>query len=283
MRIKCWGSRGAIPVSGEEFLKYGGDTTCIEIRTKNDAAVIIDAGTGIRKLGNRLVTEKRNHIHLIFTHAHIDHLLGFPFFKPIYLKGTHIDTYGCPIAQRSIKDILAGSMTPPYFPISLESVNATVTYNEVCENSLEPFNVDSLRVSPILLSHPNQGIGYKFEEDGKSFVFLTDNELTFKHPGGLDYNDYLEFSKNCDLLIHDAEFTEEEYRKTRTWGHSVYNDALRLALEANAKQFGLFHHNQERSDEALDGIVDKCNQVVKEHGSQLECFALSAGGEIDLA
>ena len=124
MIIRCWGARGSIPVSGKEFEKYGGDTTCIEIRTTDDEIVIVDAGTGIRRLGNRLKEEKSNHYHLIFTHSHWDHLLGFPFFKPIYFENTHIDVYGCRFAQRSIKNILANTMQPPFFPVKLDDIKA---------------------------------------------------------------------------------------------------------------------------------------------------------------
>ena len=128
----------------------------------------------------------------------------------------------------------------------------------------------------------DRGIGYKFTEGEKSFVFLTDNELAFKHPGGLDYKDYLDFVTETDLLIHDAEFTAEEYKKTKTWGHSVYTDALKLALEAKVKRFGLFHHNQERTDDAVDKIVDHCRNIVKDNNTALDCFAVTEGMEINL-
>jgi phosphoribosyl 1,2-cyclic phosphodiesterase len=134
----------------------------------------------------------------------------------------------------------------------------------------------------VQLSHPNQGIGYKFIEDGKSFVFLTDNELGLRHPGGEEFRDYLRFSEGADLLVHDAEFTEEQYRLTKGWGHSPYADALRLALDAKARQFGLFHHNQDRSDAELDRIVEDCRRIVKEENSHLLCYAMEAGREIVL-
>lgn len=279
MIITCWGARGSIPVSGREYLKYGGSTTCIEIRTKNDEVIIIDAGSGIRKLGKKLLEEDRKKYSLIFTHAHWDHILGFPFFKPIYIKGTYIDMFGCPFAQESIKQMISRTMTYPNFPVNFEDINAEISYHGECEDS---FSINSMVVTPILLSHPNQGIGYKFVEDNKCFVFLTDNELTFRHPGGLDYQDYLNFSLNADLLIHDSEFTEGEYRVTKAWGHSVYNDALKLALEAKVKNFGLFHHNQERTDEALDKIVEDCQRIIADSNASLECFALYEGMEIKL-
>lgn len=279
MVIKCWGARGSIPVCGKEYLTYGGDTTCLEIRTSNDDIVIIDTGSGIRKLGNELLNKNRYKYHIIFTHAHMDHLLGFPFFKPIYIKGTYIDIYGCPFAQKSIQEMLSSTIHPPYFPVDFKDIKSEILYHGACENR---FSINSLEVTPILLSHPNQGIGYKFVEEKKCFVFLTDNELTFKHPGGLDYQDYLSFSTNADLLIHDAEFTEEEYKTTKKWGHSVYKDALRLALEGKVKRFGLFHHNPERTDSALDKMVQECKHIIDSQASRLECFALYGGMEIKL-
>jgi len=139
-----------------------------------------------------------------------------------------------------------------------------------------------MSITPTPLSHPNQGVGYKFTEEGKSFVFLTDNELTFKHPGGADFQDYRDFSAGADLLVHDAEFTEGDYKKTKTWGHSVYRDALRLALEARVGKFGLFHHNQERSDKGIDEIVADCRKIVSSRNEKLECFAIHQGMEIEL-
>lgn len=279
MIITCWGARGSIPVSGDEYIKYGGDTTCLEIRTKDDEIIIIDAGSGIRRLGNRLVSEKRFQYTMLFTHAHWDHIMGFPFFSPIYSKKTRITMFGCPCAQASVKDMISKIMAPPNFPVNFENIRADITYHEACEVL---FTLNSLTVTPIPLSHPNQGVGYKFVEDGKSFIFLTDNELTFQHPGGADFEDYRDFSADADLLIHDAEYTEEEYKKTRTWGHSVYKDALKLALDARVQKFGLFHHNQERSDEGIDEMLADCRKTVTSNNTSLECFALRQGMEIKL-
>jgi phosphoribosyl 1,2-cyclic phosphodiesterase len=279
MIIRCWGARGSIPVSGKQYLNYGGDTTCIEIRTKNDDIIIIDAGSGIRRLGNKLLDEKRFQYTMIFTHAHWDHIMGFPFFKPIYFKKTRITMLGCPFAQSSVQQMISKIMAPPNFPVPFENVRSDITYHILCEN---PFHINSVTVTPIAMSHPNQGMGYKFTEDDKSFIFLTDNELGFKHPGGLDYQDYLEFSKGVDLLIHDAEYKEEEYKKTKAWGHSLYKDALKLAIESGVEKFGLFHHNQERFDQDVDKIVEDCRRTIKDSQVSLECFALYQGMEIKL-
>ena len=275
MLIRCWGARGSIPVSGWQFLWYGGDTPCIEVRTKDDDIVIIDAGSGIRRLGNRLLAEGRYEYTMIFTHVHWDHVMGFPYFKPIYNRGTHIRFFGSPSAQDSVKNLISGIMAPPNFPVKFEDITAEIDYQEVRRS---PIQIGSMTITPIPLSHPNQGMGYRLDEEGKSFVFLTDNELTYRHPGGMAYEDYREFAKGADLLVHDAEYRTEEYRLTRTWGHSVYTDALHLALDAGVRRLGLYHHNQERTDQDLEEMVEDCRREVA--GRLLSCFAVRQDMEI---
>ncbi|MEW6334963.1 MAG: MBL fold metallo-hydrolase [Thermodesulfobacteriota bacterium] len=277
MLVRCWGARGSIAVSGEPYLKYGGDTPCIEIRTADDRIVIIDAGSGIRRLGNRLTAEGRLDFAMIFTHAHWDHLMGFPFFKPIYRRETHIAMYGCPFSRESVREMISRIMAPPNFPVSYDDILADITYQESCG---EAFSIGDLRVTSIPLSHPNQGMGYRFEQKGKSFVFLTDNELSYRHPGGMAYEDYVAFAGKTDLLIHDAEFLPGDYPQTRTWGHSVFTDALRLALDAGVSRFGLFHHNQDRTDGDMDEMVAECRKIAS--GRPLECFAVRQDMEITI-
>ncbi|KWT83452.1 MBL fold metallo-hydrolase [Candidatus Magnetominusculus xianensis] len=279
MIIKCWGARGSIPVSGRDYLKYGGDTTCIEIRTKDDNIIIIDTGSGIRELGKKVFEEKRDRFSILFTHFHWDHIMGFPFFRPINNEGTSIDFYGCAFDQGSIEEMISKTMVSPHFPVNFNEVKAKFSYVTVCSTS---FHIGSVAVTPIMLSHPNKGLGYKFVEDGKVFLFITDNELTYKHPGGLDFEDYREFCSNADLLMHDSEYVEEEYEAKRTWGHSIYNDALRLAMESGVKSFGLYHHNQNRTDDAQDAIVGECQRIIAEKKSALNCFAVYQGMVIAL-
>ncbi|MBN2123411.1 MAG: MBL fold metallo-hydrolase [Deltaproteobacteria bacterium] len=279
MRIRCWGSRGSIPVSGKDYIRYGGDTTCMEIRSKNDEIIIVDAGTGIRRLGNLLAEEDRYVFDLLFTHAHWDHLMGFPFFKPLYSERTHMRLQGCPFAQKFVETMLNKVMSPPNFPVSYGDIGAHVEYEPVCPEFME---IDSITVIPIPLSHPNQGTGFKFIEDGRSFVFLTDNELDFRHRGGLTFEEYRRFAEDADLLIHDAEYTSEDYLSTRQWGHSLFTSALELALSSGVKRFGLFHLNQERKDREVDWMVDRCRETVAKRGGDLECFAVGADMSFEL-
>jgi ribonuclease BN (tRNA processing enzyme) len=210
---------------------------------------------------------------MIFTHAHWDHLMGFPFFKPIYFDKTRIRMQGCPFAQKFIEVMLNKVMSPPNFPVAYEEIKAKIEYFPECP---EYFEIGTTTVIHIRLSHPNQGNGYKFVEDGRTFVFLTDNELDFTHRGGLSFEDYKKFSKGADLLIHDAEYTEEEYKTNIKWGHTKYTTALELAIQSEVKQFGLFHLNQDRTDIEMDRIIDRCREIIKERGSSLECFAVGS-------
>ncbi|MDZ4165558.1 MAG: MBL fold metallo-hydrolase [Smithellaceae bacterium] len=279
MLIRCWGARGSIPVSGPEYLKYGGDTTCIEIRTRGGDIVIIDAGSGIRRLGGMLMREGQKTFSLLFTHAHWDHLLGFPFFKPIYCESTRITIYGCAYMEDSVKSIISPTMKPPNFPVHYEDISARIAYHDSCGTN---FKIGSLQIFSIPLSHPNQGVGYKFVEDGRSMVFLTDNELGHRHEGGLGPDDYADFSKGADLLIHDAEYSRDVYRERITWGHSSYEDALALAIRAGVKKLGLIHHNQESSDDKIDSFMEDCGRLIRESGAALSCFPLYQGWELEL-
>jgi phosphoribosyl 1,2-cyclic phosphodiesterase len=275
MIIRCWGSRGSIPVDGNEYARYGGETTCIEVRGKNGEVIVIDAGSGIRTLGHKLVQEKVNRIHLLFTHAHWDHLLGFPFFRPLFRHSVTMKIFGNPLNKPSFRSIIEGLMTEPYFPITLDDndIKAKLIFKDI---TTRPFSIGSIKIRPILLNHPkNSGLGYRFEESGTSFVFLTDNELGFHHAGGRSFEEYVNFSRDADLLIHDAEYDQSDYETSRSWGHSLYTDAVQLGIEAGVKRLGLFHHNNMRTDAKIDAMVKKAQRIIENKKSDVRCFAVS--------
>ncbi|MBP7340911.1 MAG: MBL fold metallo-hydrolase [Smithellaceae bacterium] len=279
MIIRCWGARGSIPTSGKQYLRYGGNTTCLEIRNNRNDILLVDAGSGIREAGNAFLAEGRQDFTLLLTHAHWDHIMGFPFFKPLYHHDTRITVWGCTFAQESIRDMLARVMTAPYFPIKYDDVHARISYEDICA---ETYAFGDMMITPVALSHPNQGTGFKFSENGRSFVFLTDNELGLRHDGGLAYEDYREFCRGADLLIHDAEYRDEEYPKKRGWGHSTIEQAVSLALDAGVPRLGLFHHNQDRVDDEVDDLVAACKRIIRERQSALSCFAVHQGMDLAL-
>ncbi len=243
----------------------------MEIRTKSDDIIIVDAGTGIRRLGNHLIEEGRKEYNFLLTHGHWDHLMGFPFFRPLFRKNQKIRMHRGLFHKKFMETMFSKVMAPPNFPVNYADLKATIIYEE---GQPDQFEIGSVTVVPIPISHPNTGKGYKFIEDGKVFVFITDNELGYIHPGGLKFDDYTRFCKGADLLIHDAEYTEKEYGRFAKWGHSTYTDALRMAVLAGVKQFGLFHLNQERSDRQVDEIVEDCKAILSEQKVEMDCFAV---------
>lgn len=279
MRIRCWGARGSIAVSGTPYVVYGGDTTCLEVRTASGHVIIVDAGTGVRRLGNALIAEGVRDMTMFFTHAHWDHILGFPFFKPLYRPDTRITLYGCPMEQGNMELLLSKTMVPPHFPVPYHELEARIDYTPQCLEAGGTL-VHGVEVQRIPLSHPNMGLGYKFIEAGKTFVFLTDNELHHPHPGGRPYQEYVAFCAGADLLLHDAEYTDREYAHTRGWGHSTMRHALQLALDARVRQFGMIHHNQDRADDDLQLCEASLRQTVAELAAPLQLFAVTQDMEI---
>lgn len=287
MYIRCWGSRGSVPVSGKEYVKYGGDTTCMEIRSKDNDLIIIDSGTGIRKLGEKLLKENEKKITLLYTHFHLDHIAGFPFFKPVYRRGTTLDILSKSFNKPSIKSIFDIFMGRPFFPVQLEDkdIKSNLSFKEITQRS---FSIGPITISTIPLSHPkDSGLGFRFEEEGKSFVFLTDNELGHTHKGGRSFNEYVEFCKDADLLIHDAEYEQKEYHKILKtseghWGHSIVSDVLTLAVEARVKRLGLFHINAMRTDEQVDEMVKTAKDSLAKKKKNIICSAIGSSFEAAL-
>ncbi|HAJ78535.1 MAG TPA: MBL fold metallo-hydrolase [Fibrobacteres bacterium] len=281
MFIRCWGARGSIPVSGPMFNKYGGDTTCMEIHSDTGEVLIIDAGSGIRSLGNTLLVRKQEKITILFTHAHIDHLMGLPFFAPLFSRNTSVNMRGPRLNKTSFKNVIADFLDQPYFPVQIDDndMKSKMSFTDITTQS---FCIGNLRVQPIELSHPkNGGLGYRIEEGKSSFVFLTDNELGYKHRGGRTFKEYVNFCSGADLLIHDAEYTEKEYGRIlknskNPWGHSLFTDATKLAVEAGVKRFGLFHHNQKRTDSQINAMVRASKKIIEKSGSSVDCFAVGA-------
>jgi phosphoribosyl 1,2-cyclic phosphodiesterase len=288
MKIKIWGCRGSITTPGAATLRYGGNSTCIEIRTAEGEAagqnIVVDAGSGVRLLGKALRKERKiSHIRFFFSHSHWDHLVGFPFFEPAYFPDYHITFCGGPHAQDSIRRYLGRQMEAPFFPVDFSLLKAKFDFRcDRTEHESGPCRFDGLEVLPAPLSHPNGGYGFKFIESGRAFVLFTDNELGFKHEGGLDVAGYVQFCRGADLLIHDAQYTDAEYKRTRGWGHSTYADTVDLALAAGVKRLGLFHHDPDRSDDDLDKQVGFCRDRIRAAGGQIECFACAEGMTLDV-
>lgn len=275
MQIKVWGCRGSLPTPGRTTLRYGGNTTCLEVGRADGTTLVIDAGSGIRYFGKDfLKREGKTEICLALTHSHWDHLMGFPYFVPAYFERYTLRLCGGNSAQKSIQKYLAHQMQPPFFPVDFSVVKATFEFD--CQGPCDNPETGYLQET-IPLNHPDGGLGFKLTENGRSFVLLTDNEIGFAHQGGLDRESYVEFCRGAHLLFHDAQYTERGYDRRRGWGHSTYEAAVDLALDAGVKRIGLFHHDPDRTDADLDLCTENCRQRIRAGGASLECFAVCEG------
>ncbi|NVN98461.1 MAG: MBL fold metallo-hydrolase [Geobacteraceae bacterium] len=284
MQIKICGCRGSLPTPGRSTLKYGGNTTCLEIRSNQGQLVIIDAGSGLHKLGNELVSEvSQKHIRFFFTHSHWDHLMGFPFFPPAYRSDYTLRFCSGPHSQDTVKNFLSHQMQAPFFPLELDNLNANMIFH--CDNPCHEdrvCNFDELGVKAFPVNHPNGGFGYRIIEEGKVFAFAPDNELDYHHEGGPDPDYFVDIFRGVDLLIHDSQYNDEEYKKTRSWGHSTFNSTVDLAIKAGVKRLGLFHHDPDRTDEELDEQLAICQERIRMAGSSLDCFVATEGMTLTL-
>lgn len=269
MIVRCWGARGGIAVSGARYTRFGGDTCCIEIRDNDNRIVIIDAGTGLRPLGDRMLEEGILECDQVFTHLHWDHLMGLPFFR-VPIRGK-VRVHGDPI-EIPLRECFKTVMAHPFFPVPFEDLFSGMEFFP----QGDAFRLGNLDVSTVPLSHPGGGLGYRFEENGRSFVFLTDNELSHVHGQGLTPEGYAEFAQGADLLVHDAEYLPSEYPAHVGWGHSHWMDAVGLAEAAGVKALGLFHHGAGRKDVEVAAIVDDCRNELKRRGADIECFAMAS-------
>lgn len=284
MKIKIWGCRGSLPVPGAATLRYGGNTTCLGVSSASGQQIIVDAGSGIHNLGNALLRDGGpKELRFFFTHAHWDHLLGFPFFTPLYLPGYRLTFCSGHHAQGTIEKFLSRQMEPPFFPVDMSAFRADVRFH--CDNPCHEQRsccFGDIRVDPFPINHPNGGFGYRLSEGERSFIFVPDNELSFHHEGGPAREEFVDTFRGADLLIHDAQYTAEDYRRTRGWGHSTFADTVDLALAAGVKRLGLFHHDPDRSDDDLDRQLSWCRERIREAGSDMDCFAVAEGMELEL-
>ncbi|MDX2244330.1 MAG: MBL fold metallo-hydrolase [Leptolyngbyaceae cyanobacterium bins.302] len=250
--VNFWGVRGSIASPGPSTVRYGGNTPCVEMQVAGHR-LIFDGGTGLRVLGQSLLAQMPVAGHLFFTHSHWDHIQGFPFFTPAFARGNHFSIYGA-IApdQSNIEQRLTDQMRHPNFPVPLQIMGADLKFVDV--EIGKPIQIGEVVVENRLLNHPGQAIGYRVNWQGHSAAYITDTE---HYPDRLDDN-VLHLVRNTDVMIYDATYTDEEYHSPTSskvgWGHSTWQEAVKLAQAANAKTLVIFHHDPLHDDDFLDGI-----------------------------
>jgi ribonuclease BN (tRNA processing enzyme) len=256
----------------------------VEVRTATDWLVILDAGTGIRELGRSLVANSNGNgiaADIFLTHAHWDHIQGIPFFAPIFQPGNHFTIWGSKTLETSIDRVIRDQMLPVVFPVTFEQLDATIDFGEIAEGRHEG---NGYEVTAFAVQHPGGALGYRFASSStkdRSLVYISDNELNLSatYPGrAQDWKERLvEFVRGAKVLVHDATYTSDEYERHRGWGHSTYEDAVALALEAGVEQLVLFHHRPERTDDEVDRRVAACRALVEAQGKRLIVTAAAEG------
>ncbi len=289
MRVKFWGVRGSIATPGESTVRYGGNTACTEVHLDDGNLIILDAGTGIRNLGNRLAdANKRVRAYILITHPHWDHIQGFPFFKPAFVEGNEITIVGPEARGVTLAKLIAEQMNKVYFPVKLSELQAQI------KSSIKVFDE---QVETFFVNHPGFTLGYRINFNRKSLVYISDNEpytretaqffangepdvmKLFEDYNGEPNNRVIDFIKGADVLIHDSTYTPEQYSEHIGWGHSHYLYTLRVAAEAGVKKVCLFHYDPILDDDAVDEVVKKCKKEMKKMKYTFELCAAKEGEE----
>ncbi|HEX8076856.1 MAG TPA: MBL fold metallo-hydrolase, partial [Chthoniobacterales bacterium] len=298
-RVKFWGVRGSIPVPGPATIGYGGNTTCVEVRTDGEI-IILDAGSGIRELGlalNQEFGQAPMNLTLLLTHTHWDHIQGLPFFIPAYQGKNTLNVFGYQGARSGLATILAAQMQLPFFPVSWKNLQSTIKVRELKKMQ---FNVGKVKVRSKFLNHPGVCAGYRLYTKEGSIAFLPDNEpfeplqLAIAERDGVHVerarakavvqrSKLVEFLKDTDVLILDAQYTDEKYQEHIGWGHGALSRVVSLALEARAKKLFLFHHDPTHDDRQIDAMLERARLLVIESGRSLEVEAAREGAEIWLS
>jgi CheY-like chemotaxis protein/phosphoribosyl 1,2-cyclic phosphodiesterase len=286
MHIRFWGTRGSLAKPGRMTLRYGGNTSCVEVRGGDGTLIVLDCGTGAHGLGQTLLSAGPHCGHLMITHTHWDHIQGFPFFAPLFVPGNTWDIYAPEALGRQLEQTLAGQMEYNYFPVTLAQLLATIRFHDLAEGQ---FAIGEMRVTTQYLNHPVLTLGYRLESGGKAVVYSADHEPHAPNPTlnaegqALRHKEdqrHIDFLSDADLVIHDAQYTVAEYPQKKGWGHTPAEWAVDYAIAARAKRLALTHHDPLRDDEAVDRVVDMCRGRASAAGSGLEIFAAAEGQEL---
>ena len=278
MKVTFYGVRGSIATPGKDTVKYGGNTSCVLVEPDDEVVLIFDAGTGIRSLGQQLVSDDRD-IYLLFSHHHWDHIQGLPFFRPIYQQGRKIRLLSNNLNAGDASAVL-DQMVDPHFPVTGAQLQAEI--------EVAPFNdqgtimIGDTRISTLPLNHPGGGSGYRVDTAHGSLAYITDNELYPPNQAKTSYAGWIDFVQDVDLLIHDAMFVDDELPKVHGWGHSLISQALQLALDADVKRLLLFHHDPSRSDAQLDAILADSREWMASRAAGIEVLVAREGESYQL-
>jgi phosphoribosyl 1,2-cyclic phosphodiesterase len=253
MEVALWGTRGSLASPGPETVQYGGNTACVEVRGRG-SALVLDAGTGVRRLGDVLGTEA-GRVDVLLTHLHMDHIQGLGFFAPLYQAGREVHIWGPSSTTMGIKERLARYLSPPLFPLRLRELPCDLHCHDV---PFEAFEIGEFRITAKLVCHPGPTVGYRIEDGGASLAYLPDHEPALgwpSFPGPREWTSGFDVAEGADLMIHDTQYTAEEYGERIGWGHSSLEQTVAFANLAGVSRFVTFHHDPKHSDAQLDDAL----------------------------
>ena len=253
-RIKFWGVRGSIACPSMSYVVYGGNTSCVEVEV-DGATIILDAGTGLRGLGKKVLAKNIRRSSMLLTHTHWDHISGFPFFAPVFMPDREFSVYSGHLNGMSVRDVLAEQMRGPMFPVPLEALQAKLDFIDFQVG--DGFELEGVKVRTAPLNHPNGATGYRLDFRGKSLCYTTDTE---HRPGRPDEN-ILGLIDGADLVIYDSSYTEAEFPARVGWGHSTWNEGVRLARRANVKKLVIFHHDPDHEDPFMEKLEAEAKET----------------------
>ena len=265
MRLKIWGCRGSVPTPGGQTVRYGGNTSCVEVST-DGTTLVLDAGTGIRGLGGELLARGELNVHLLLTHLHLDHLEGLRFFAPLWAEGATVDIWGPPSPLLSLRERIARSFSPPLFPIDMRDIPAQVSFHDVPRNR---WTIDGATLTSDLVVHPGPTVGFRIETPDASFAYLPDHEPALAGWAGRsrEWISGAAIAADADILLHDAQYFEDEYAEKIGWGHSSVADAVGYAEAVGARRLLLSHHEPAHADEELDRLESEARSLATGNGS----------------
>jgi len=281
MKVTLWGTRGSLASPGPETIRYGGNTSCVEVRGRDGTVLVLDAGTGMRRLGATIGPDTRR-VDILLTHLHMDHIQGLGFFGPLYSPDLEMQVWGPASATRDLTARLGLYLSPPLFPVSLRDLPCRWTLHNV---PLGRFEIDGLQIETALICHPGPTVGYRITEDRASLAYLPDHEPALgarSFPGDPAWTSGYDLAAGTDLLIHDSQFTRAEYPTVKGRGHSCYEDVVRLADLAGVRRLAFFHHDPERTDGQIDQLVQTHRQRLAAAGSGVTCFAAQEGMTLEI-
>jgi phosphoribosyl 1,2-cyclic phosphodiesterase len=267
--VDFWGVRGSVPSPGPTTTRYGGNTSCVSI-TADDKILILDAGTGIRNLGSAIISKPDLEIFVIVTHSHWDHIQGFPFFTPIYQPNRPVHMFPTLHKKNVVLASLIDQMDGAHFPITPDQVPSN--FNFVTENPLEFLANNGFQLELVPMNHPGRAFGYKIKVDDKIICYFTDNEIDPPYEKSIELNELTNQCRNADILIHDAQYTEDDMPLKHGWGHSLISQVTELGKSAEVKNLVYYHHDPERTDDLLDKELEKAAKTLKENGSSVQPY-----------